>query len=192
MSRWVGVARGPNLLNFELNLISAKITSYVAWASSVWEGREAKFAWKGTDQATSVGIFHSQGEDNPWLRIKLNRKETITSVTIRNRIDCCGERLENLEIRAGTKNDLTNEIVGRFKGPGVTGQKHVVQFTKSVVADFLMFQLKGTNVVLQINGIYLNEQPALGKYLTLPICSGLWVRLCERVRVKECQSAYRL
>ena len=89
-------------------------------------------------------------------------------MTIRNRIDGFGDRLENLEIRAGAKNDLTNEIVGRFKGPGVTGQKHVIQFTKSVVADILTFQLKKKNVALQINGIYLNEKPVLGKYyLTL-------------------------
>ena len=143
--------------------ISAEITLYDAWASSVWEGREAKFAWKGTNQATSVGIFHSSDEDNPWLRIQLNRKETITSVTIRNRLDCCGERLENLEVRAGTNNDNANEIVGRFAGPGATGAKHVVRFTKSVVADFLTFQIKKDHAVLQINGIYLNEMPVFGK-----------------------------
>ena len=113
----------------------------------------------GNDQpGTWEGFFHSQGEDNPWLRIKLNRKVIISSVTIRNRLDCCGERLENLEIRAGTKNDLTNEVVGTFAGPGATGQKHVVLFTKWVNADVLTFQLKKKNVALQINGIYLNEE----------------------------------
>ena len=122
------------------------------------DGRLPKFALIGSDQATNTGIFHSLDEDNPWLRIKLNRKETITSVTIRNRIDCCGERLANLEIRAGTKNDLTNEVVGTFAGPGVTGQKHTIQFTKWVFADVLTFQLKKENVALQINGIYLNEE----------------------------------
>ena len=113
---------------------------------------------------THTGFFNSKREDDPWLRIQLNRKETITSVTIRNRLDCCGERLQNLEVRAGTKNDNTNEIVGRFAGPGVTGAKHVVQFTKPVVADFLTFQLKKKNGELQINGIYLNEMSTLGKY----------------------------
>ena len=152
-----------NLSN-SFHLASAEVTLSEAWASSVWEGREAKFAWTGTDQATSIGIFHSLEEDNPWLRIRLNRKETITSVTIRNRIDCCGERLENLEIRAGTKDDLTNEVVGTFAGPGATGQKHTVQFTKWVYADVLTFQLKKDNIALQINGIYFNEeQTNIGK-----------------------------
>ena len=69
-----------------------------------------------------------------------------------------------MEVRAGTKNDNTNEIVGRFIGPGVTDAKHVVRFIKSVLADFLTFTLRKKNAVLQINGIYLNEMPALGKH----------------------------
>ena len=68
-----------------------------------------------------------------------------------------------MEVRAGTKNDNTNEIVGTFKGPGVTGAKHVVQLTKPVFADFLTFQLKKKGGILQISGIYLNEMSTLGK-----------------------------
>ena len=140
------------------------IRSIDAWASSVnGNNHLPQFAWKGTDVAVSTGFFHSERENNPWLRIQLSRKETITSVTIRNRLDCCGERLENLEVRAGTKKDNTNEIVGTFAGPGVTGGKHVVQFTKPVLADFLTFQLKKKEAYLAINGIYLNEMPAIGK-----------------------------
>ena len=143
--------------------ITEEITTINAWASSSYgKNYLPQFAWKGTDVMGSRGFFSSVTEDNPWLRIQLNRKETITSVSIRNRLDCCGHRLENLEVRAGTKNDNTNEIVGTFAGPGVTGAKHVIQFTKPVVADFLTFQLK-QNGVLQINGIYLNDMPAFGK-----------------------------
>ena len=150
-----------NLIWFDLS--SDEITSIDAWASSTYEYRLPEFAWRGFNQVIYGDFFHSEVEDNPWLRIQLNRKETITSVTIRNRLDCCGERLENLEVRAGTNNDNANEIVGRFAGPGATGAKHVVRFTKSVVADFLTFQIKKDDAVLQINGIYLNDIPELGK-----------------------------
>ena len=109
------------------------------------------------------GYFYSQQEDKPWLGIQLNRKAYITGVTIKNRPDCCGDRLANLEVRAGTKNDLTNEVVGIFKGPGVTAAYHKIQFTKPVMADILTFQLLGNNAILQINGMYLNEGPAIGK-----------------------------
>ena len=140
------------------------MTAVDAWGSSTNTGNHLpKFAWKGNDKKESSGFFHSKQEDNPWLRVKLNRKVGITSVTVRNRLDCCGERLENLEVRAGTKNDNTNEIVGTFKGPGKTGAKHVVQFKKPVYADYLTLQLKKKGAYLAVNGITLNEKPALNK-----------------------------
>ena len=107
--------------------------------------------------------FKTGHDRNPWLRIQLNRKETIKSVTVGNRPDGYGERLANLVVRAGTRNDNMNKIVGTFKGPGVTGAKHVVKFTKPVLADFLTFQLVGKQKTwLQIYGIYINEMPAKG------------------------------
>ena len=62
------------------------------------------------------------------------------------------------------KNDLTNEVVGTFKGPGKTGAKHVVQFTKEVTAKYLSFQLKKKKAILQIKEIKLNEKPVIGTY----------------------------
>ena len=149
----------PNRVFFTLFLISGEITAIEAWSSSTNGDHQLPLnAWR------TIG-FHSGYESNPWLRIKLSRKETITNVTIGNRIDCCGERLVNLEVRAGTKNDNTNEIVGTFKGPGVSGAKHVVLFNKPVLADFLTFQLMGREKTwLQIHGIYLNYMPEKGKY----------------------------
>ena len=57
------------------------------------------------------------------------------------------------------KNDLTNEVVGTFKGPGETGAKYVIQLSKEVIAEYLTFQTKKNNAELQINGIKLNEKP---------------------------------
>ena len=61
------------------------------------------------------------------------------------------------------KNDWTNEVVGTYKGPGVTGEEFVIQLTKEVVAEYLTFQLK-MKTWLQIEGIKLNEIPKHGKY----------------------------
>ena len=63
----------------------------------------------------------------------------------------------------GIKNDLTNEIVGTFKGPGRTGIPDVIQFTKQVVAQYMSFQIKKKSALLQIQGIKFNEKPVLGK-----------------------------
>ena len=53
-----------------------------------------------------------------------------------------GERLKNVEVRAGTQKGLGNEVVGTFKGPGVTKGEHVIQFDHEVTATFLSLQLK--------------------------------------------------
>ena len=60
------------------------------------------------------------------------------------------------------KNDWTNEVVGTYKGPGVTGEEFVIQLTKEVVAEYLTFQLK-MKTHLQIQGIKLNETPKHSK-----------------------------
>ena len=115
-------------------------------------------AWSGPR------FYHSKLEDNPWLRVQLNAPIKITSVTVGNRKGCCGDRLKNLEIRAGMNNDLTNEVVGFYEGPGKTGEQYTIRLKVPVVAEFLSFQLKGKKQYLQIEGIRLNEQPALGEY----------------------------
>ena len=113
--------------------------------------RKPEYAWRGDEN----NFFESDEENYPWLRIQLNRKAIMNGLQIRNRINCCGERLENLEVRAGTKNDNTNEIVGRFAGPGVTNAIHYVKFDKWVEANFLTFQLNKKNAILQISKIML-------------------------------------
>ena len=128
-------------------------------------------AWSGPR------FYHSKLEDNPWLRVQLNAPIKITSVTVGNRKGCCGDRLKNLEIRAGMNNDLTNEVVGFYKGPGKTGEQYTIRLKVPVVAEFLSFQLKGKQQYLQIEGIRLNEQPSLGEYkinFTLYIVNRGW------------------
>ena len=105
--------------------------------------------------------FHSENEDNPWLKLQLNRATMITSVTVRNRKDCCPERLRNLEVRAGMRNDLTNPIVGTFKGPGEEGKRYVIRSRLAILAEFITFQLNMEKAILTINGIKLNEEPIL-------------------------------
>ena len=114
----------------------------------MYNNHKPEDAWKGGDN-----FFESEPEDYPWLRIELNRKAIINGLEIRNRGDCCGDRLENLEVRA--IGDNINEIVGHFKGPGVTGAIHQIKFTKWVEANFLTFRLNKNNAILQISAIWL-------------------------------------
>ena len=132
-----------------------------ASASSVYQDNNEKWgaalAWKG-GSGSRTGFFSSEEEEKPWLQIRLNQPTEISSVTVINRKDCCGERLRNLEVRAGMNPGLNNQVVGEFKGPGSTGGVHVIRFEGPVVAQYLTFQLIGKQN-LQINGIRLNQQP---------------------------------
>ena len=51
---------------------------------------------------------------------------------------------------------LTNEKVGEFPGPGATGKGYFIQFSKSVDAEFITIQMKGTGS-LQVNGLRIKE-----------------------------------
>ena len=108
-----------------------------------------------------MGFFQSMKEDKPWLRIQLNRPTSVFSVSIINRRDCCGERLRNLQLRGGNKSDLTNEVLGLFKGPGATGGVHVIRLKRPAIVEYLSFQLMMDAAVLQINGVRLNKEPPL-------------------------------
>ena len=101
-------------------------------------------------------------QNNPWVRFQLNKVVVVTSVTIINRWDCCGDRLRNIEIRAGMANNLNNPVVGTFKGPGKTKGVYVIRLSKAVRARFIVILMKGKGY-LQINGIRLNQKPVGGR-----------------------------
>ena len=77
----------------------------LAQASSVladnFKSYSPKFAIDGKISHDSKNFFHSKDEMFPWLEVKLPSTTMISSVTIVNRKDCCGDRFRNVEVRAG-------------------------------------------------------------------------------------------
>jgi len=61
-------------------------------------------------------IFHSQDGDNEWVSIPIPHSVTISSITIFNRSDCCGDRLSNYRLTVGgnTLTNLSSELVQTF------------------------------------------------------------------------------
>ena len=116
---------------------------------------DSKFSL-GTNE---IQFFHSEEEPYPWIRFQLNRRTIITSVTVHNRKFNRGERLAKLEVRAGLRNDLTNQILGRFDGPGKSGHAYVISTTTQLIAEFVSLQLRLKMGILQIQGLVLNEFP---------------------------------
>ena len=114
-----------------------------------------KNAWTGGSTASS-GFFESEEEDNPWLQIRII-PAMISSVRIINRNDKHGDRLRNLVIRAGPHSGpLTNEIVGKFEGPGKTGAEHVIDLDRNVLAEYITVQMEGRGI-LHVNGMTVQE-----------------------------------
>ena len=104
-------------------------------------------------------FFRSENERNPWIRLQLNKRIIITSVTVHNPKTKTSNRLRNLEVRAGLRNDLTNQIIGIFFGPGKRGYAYVIRSPSHILAEFISFQSKINKTSLQIEGIVLNEEP---------------------------------
>ena len=63
----------------------------------------------------------------------------------------------DLEVRAGVIRGLSNNVVGRFAGPSVTGAEYLIKFDRQVTAEYISFQIMRKGI-LMINGIRVNEK----------------------------------
>ena len=91
---------------------------------------------------------------DPWIQLKLKKSETVSYVTIVNRVDCCGERLHGTMVFIGHNatslktdhtTDLSNHLCGTFKETGCIGE---------IVTINCKEPLKGKFVVLRKNDVY--------------------------------------
>ncbi len=131
-----------------------------AWSSSVYTGNTKRWGPMNGWTIRKGWLFISKMESNPWVRFQLNKDTIITSITVANRKDCCGGRLVNLEIRAGMANNMNNQLVGLFKGPGQTNKEYTFRLFKKVKARYISILMRAKGY-LQINGIKLNLHPIM-------------------------------
>ena len=84
-------------------------------------------------------------------------------ITLTTRADCCGERLQDVEIRAGKnpikenfKGRLTaNELCQNFAGPGETDREHTITCDKPITAEYVTIQILDDRAILALNEIRL-------------------------------------
>ena len=85
----------------------------------------------------------------------------MTGITIKNRIDCCGDHLRDVEIRAGKLPLSTNrngrinvnEICGTLPGPGEDGENYTIECEKEIDAEYVTVQILDDTAILSINDI---------------------------------------
>merc|ERR1719319_1815438 len=80
----------------------------------------------------------------------------------------CGDRLKNVEIRAGIDKvpngtirkmlDI-NSVCGIYEGPGKTGSVEKIDFKKPILAKYITVQLKDKKSILQVNQLELVKDP---------------------------------
>ena len=84
----------------------------------------------------------------PWFVAKFSSTVKLVSIKIWNRQDCCGERLQNVEVRAGTiaidpafSGRITaNTLCGSFVGPGATSGVYTITCQTPIVANLVSLQ----------------------------------------------------
>ena len=142
-----------------------RLTIKIVNASSSSEFRSIygpEYAIDGEVVTGNGYFFHSAEEAYPWLELDLGRISTVTGLTIYNRVNCCGERLRNLQIRAGSvpvpeghKGEWTgNKKVAFFPGPGTNGGIYSIPFDEKISARYITLQIMDrSKTVLQINEV---------------------------------------
>ena len=73
-------------------------------------------------------------------------------VKITNRVDCCGDRLKNIEVRVGNDEVTeqsqqglsTNTLCGKFDGPGTDGQVVHMECAEAIPGRYITIQLTDT------------------------------------------------
>ena len=154
-------------------ILQFMFTDLVATASSVYV-RDIEdirdfgphLAVDGKISTAKVDFYVSAKEDYPWLQIRLASPQVIAGLVIVNRYDSYGERLKNVEIRAGLapvpngfKGLLTvNKKVGSFPGPGGSGQTHIINFAADTTAQYVTIQIRDRSAILQLNEVTVVEE----------------------------------
>ncbi len=82
-------------------------------------------------------FFHTQQEASPWVEIDLGKTETFSSVTIKNRQDCCEERAVPLAIEVSTDQTAFTEVARRQEVFSVWEAKFAPQHARYVRARAL-------------------------------------------------------
>ncbi|XP_063442671.1 uncharacterized protein LOC134722967 [Mytilus trossulus] len=106
-----------------------------SWAKHVRYGD-----FNGVDGNTDT-IVETKREQNPYWTIQLPKEEKIKGVVFINRVDCCGERFNNIQVMIGGKECAT------FKGPGENGEIISLRCSHPLTGKKVEVLLKGNGIL---------------------------------------------
>jgi hypothetical protein len=90
----------------------------------------------------------------PWVQLELPLGSVVHEVNITNRVDCCGERLADVEVRVGNKvvtkqnqqGLSSNKLCGKYDGPGTNGEVVRIACPEPITGRYITIQIKDTSV----------------------------------------------
>ena len=131
--------------------------SFIEAKSSSSNINAPDIAWFG-GSGLKDEFFASELEKKPWLQIHVEPMLGVSGIIIKNRKDEQGESFENVQIRAGSSSSIQdNDVVGTFKGPGVTGGEQYIQFSKRFMengVEYVTIEITSESpAVLAVDGL---------------------------------------
>ena len=113
-------------------------------------------------------FYHSSGTKTvqPWVQLELQPGSVVHGVKITNRVNCCGERLSDVEVRVGDERVTvqsqqglsSNKLCGTFDGPGTNGEVVRIDCTEPISGMYITIQIKDRSV----EWMNIGEVDALG------------------------------
>jgi hypothetical protein len=98
----------------------------------------------------------TQRQKDPFIYVKLEKafhRSEISRVHVFNRMDCCGERLHDFEVRIGFEEEIEkNALCATYEGvvPGYEGGAAIVECGRPLKGSVISVQIKGEAEILTV------------------------------------------
>jgi len=120
------------------------------------------------DGSEEVGhMCHTKDERAPWIAIDYGKTVAVQRVEIFNRVNCCGDRTKNVDVRisdelpsSGNQMFSGGTLFGHFPGPAAEGEHIVISGQREVSGRYVIVQINnGENA----DALNLKEVRAFGR-----------------------------
>ena len=145
---------------FELNRLihnHARTMNYAlgkpAFQSSIYKNEFNRGPGAAVDGSMSGDFntrtcIHTSREPNPWWMVDFGANIYIGRVVIKNRADCCGERLKDFKISVGQSENGNFRTFGKFNGVAATGEIITVRNLRKRFGRYLKIEQSGPPSIL--------------------------------------------
>ena len=112
--------------------------------------------------STGAGYWHSGGEKHPWIEFGMDEETEVDRIKIIDRLDCCPERFENVEVRVGLKWSVNSVSCGVQSYKGST--TYIFNCPTNARGNHIFINKHGTTTNwFHINNVVVSKRSSAGK-----------------------------